>query len=194
MADDKQVQHRIQRIGGLVHEIEEFADPASRAKAKELMQSVMDLHGNGLERVMEIIFQAGDPGIRIIDELGRDPLVGSLLVLYGMHPETLESRVTRAVEALAVELHKKSCSVELLRINAGEVRMRVSTGPHTCGSTTSQLRSQVEEAIYGAAPDVASLIVEGLDGQPANGFVSLDKLLASPAAPGLVATGTDGAD
>lgn len=181
MDQDKELQRRMQRIGGLVHEIEELTDPAAQAKAKELMQAVMELHGSGLERVMEIIFQAGEPGMRIIGELGNDPLVSSLLVLYGLHPDDLATRVTRAIESLSWELRAQSCEVELLGINGSEVRVRVSTGPHTCGSTAKQLRTTVEDAICAVAPDVTALVVEGLDGRSASGFVALDKLMASPA-------------
>lgn len=186
MDDDKDLQRRMQRIGTLVQEIEEFTDPAARAKAKELMQAVMDLHGSGLERALEIIFNAGEPGMRIIDDLGSDPLVSSLLVLYGLHPDDLATRVGKAVEALGRDLRPQGCAVELLGIDGNSVRVRMAPGPHTCGSTARQLRAKAEEAICAAAPDVISIVIEGLDGQSASGFVSLDKLLETPASSGLV--------
>jgi hypothetical protein len=63
----------MQRIGGLVQEIESIADPAVRAATKNLVQSLMDLHGAALERTLEIVAEAGEPGMNIIDRLGRDP-------------------------------------------------------------------------------------------------------------------------
>ena len=48
MADSKDFRGDIQRIGGLVQEIESIADPAVRATAKDMVQSLMDLHGAGL--------------------------------------------------------------------------------------------------------------------------------------------------
>ena len=45
--------------------LETIADPAARAATKELVQLLMDMHGAGLERVMEIVFQSGEPGVRI---------------------------------------------------------------------------------------------------------------------------------
>lgn len=199
MDDERELQRRMQRVSGLVQEIEQFTDPAARAKAKELMQAVMDLHSSGLERVMEIVFNSGEPGARIIAEMSKDPLVSSLLVLYGLHPDELATRVTRAIESLGRDLRVQSCNLELLDIHGSEVRVRITPGPHTCGSTSRQLRTTVEDAICGAAPDVTSLVIEGLDGQAASGFVSLDKLLASPASTGLTmsyspAVRRDGAD
>jgi Fe-S cluster biogenesis protein NfuA len=154
-----------------------MSDPASRATSRELVQLLMELHGTGLEKMIEIVFHAGDRGQHIIDEFARTPLVGSLLILYGLHPEDLPTRVTRAVERIQPTLRKQGSDVELLAIDEGIVRVRIEAGGHACGSTVKNLRSTVEEAIYEAAPDITSLVVEGLEEQPASGFVALDKLI-----------------
>lgn len=178
VAEDKDFRNRVQRIGGLVQEIETIADPAVRATTKELVQSLMDLHGAALERAMEIVAGAGEPGMDLIDKLGRDSLVSSVLVLYGLHPEDLDSRILQAIERVKPQLRKQSCEVELLGFSEGVVRLRVQKGEHTCGSTAKTVQATLEAAIYDAAPDLTSLTIEGLDGQPASGFVALDKLMA----------------
>jgi len=71
MRDDKDFQIKVQRIGELVRDLENIADPESRASAKALVQLLLDLHSVGLERVMEIVASGGDPGERTIDDLGR---------------------------------------------------------------------------------------------------------------------------
>ncbi len=177
MSENKDLQHRIQRIGGLVQEIESIADPSVRASTKQLVQLLMEFHGAGLDRALEIIAKTGDPGLRLIDELGRDPLVSSLLVLYGLHPDDLETRVNRAVEQVRPKVQRNGGEVELLGIEDGVVRLRLGLTGHACASTGATLQSIVEEAIYEAAPDIVSILVEGLEGKPAKGFVSLDKLL-----------------
>src|ERR1700722_20215178 len=98
MPDDKDFQVKIQRIGELVGELENIAEPEARACAKALVQLILDLHATGLERGLEIIAKNGDLGQRAIDDFGQVPLVSSLLVLYGLHPLDLESRVEQAVE------------------------------------------------------------------------------------------------
>jgi Fe-S cluster biogenesis protein NfuA len=183
VADDKEFRKRVQQIGDLVQQIEAIADPAVRATTKELVQLLMELHGTGLERMMDITFQAGDAGSQIIDDLGRDPLVSSLLVLYGLHPEELTSRVERAVDRIRPGLRKQGCEVELLSTNDGVICVRVALGAHSCSSTAETIRSTVEDAIYDAAPDIISLTVEGPDGQPASGFVALEKLAGATMSP-----------
>ena len=184
MGNGKDFREDVQRIGGLVQEIESIADPAVRAATKDLVQSLMDLHGAALEKALTIVAEAGEPGITIIDRLGRDSLVSSVLILYGLHPEDFESRVIKAVERLRPLLRKQGCEVELLAVTDGAIRLHVETGSHTCGSTAKTVQATLEGAIYDAAPDLTSLLIEGLEEKPASGFVALDKLMASPAPQG----------
>ena len=193
MADGRGLREDMQRIGALVQEIESIADPAARAATMDLVQSLMDLHGAVLEKMLDIVAEAGDAGMNIIDRLGRDSLVSSLLILYGLHPEDIESRVVKAVDRLRSQLRKQGCEVELLSVNDGAIRLRVETGSHTCGSTAKTLQATLEGTIYDAAPDLTSLVIEGLEEKPASGFVALDKLMGgvdgSP-----VALGPQGSD
>ena len=181
MADGKDFREDMQRIGGLVQEIESIADPAVRAAAKNLMQLLMDMHGAALEKTLDIVAEAGEPGMNIIDRLGHDSLVSSVLILYGLHPEDLETRVVKAVDRVRPQLRKQGCELELLGVSDGAIRLRVETGSHTCGSTAKNLQATLEGAMYDAAPDLASLTIEGFEEKPASGFVALDKLVGTAA-------------
>lgn len=183
MAETRDFREDIQRIGGLVQEIESIADPAVRAATKNLVQSLMDLHGAALERALNIVAELGEPGTTIIDRLGRDSLVSSILILYGLHPEPFETRVVKGVEKVRPQLHKQGCEVELLSMSDGAIRLRVETSSHTCGSTTKTLQATLEGAMYDAVPDLTSLVIEGFEEKPSSGFVALDKLMAGADAP-----------
>ena len=177
MAEGRDFRNDMQRIGGLVQEIESIADPAARAATKGLVQSLMDLHGAALEKALDIVAEGGEPGMGIIDRLGRDSLVSSVLILYGLHPDDIETRVVKAVDKVRPQLRKQGCELELLGVNDGAIRLRVEVGPHTCGSTAKTLQATLEEAMYDAAPDLSSLVIEGFEEKPASGFVPLDKLM-----------------
>jgi Fe-S cluster biogenesis protein NfuA len=179
VAEGRDFRDDMQRIGGLVQEIEEIADPAVRAATKGLVQSLMDLHGAALEKALDIVAEAGEPGMSIIDRLGRDALVSSVLILYGLHPEDLETRVMKAIDRVRPQLRKQGCEVEVLGVSDGIIRLRVETGSHTCGSTAKTAQATLEGAVYDAAPDLSSLVIEGLEEKPASGFVALDKLTGS---------------
>ena len=177
MPDDKDFQTKIQRIGELVGQLENIPDAETRTGAKALVQLLLDLHAAGLERVMEIIAKSGEPGLNTIDDLGRDPLVSSLLVLYGLHPLDFEGRVAQAVEKVRPNVRKGGGELELLRTESGVVRLHLQVTGHGCASTGKTLKAMVEDALYEAAPDMGRLLIEGLEEQPgSSGFVPLGKL------------------
>ncbi len=175
---DKEFDERLKRLAELVSDLETIADPSARATAKELVQLVMDLHGAALERILEKLFANGEVGQQMIDQLGADSLVSSLLVLYGLHPEELDARVASALRKLGPDLRSHGVNAELISTDNGNVRVRASVNATSCGSITTTARTLLENAIYEAAPDAQSVLIEGLEGKTASGFVGLEKLLA----------------
>ena len=183
MADEKEFQAKVRRIGELVGELEDITDAETRAGAKALVQSILDLHAVGFERVIETVAKNGDSGQRTIDDLGRDPLVSSLLVLYGLHPLDLETRVAQAVDKIRPQVRKGGGELDLLGTENGIIRLRLQVTGHGCASTGRTLKTMVEGALYEAAPDMSRLLVEGLEEQAgSSGFVPLGKLAGASAA------------
>lgn len=162
MAEEKDLHERFARIEELVGRIELLSDPNARASARELVQSLMDLHGSGIERMLEIIAEAKAPGMGLIDELAQDDLVAGLLLLYGLHPLHLDTRVMQALDKVRPYLKSHGGNVELLAVDEGVVRLRLEGSCHGCASSALTLKLAIEEAIYEAAPDVVALEVEGV--------------------------------
>ena len=199
MSDDRDFRYRVQQIGERVQELESIADPAVRAKMKELVQLLMEMHGSAVERMLEVIFHSSDAGAKVIDELGEDPLVGSLLILYGLHPEDVQTRVEKKFKAIRSRLFKIGAEVTSIAVNGSDVRVTVNMDGHACGSTTQNVRAAVEDAIYEAAPDLTSLVIEGLQEPLASGFVAMDSLVGTgtsvvPASAGIAGLGVSGSD
>lgn len=177
MATGNEFQEQVLQLGKLITQFDQMPEGPQKAACKELVHLLMDVHGAGLERIMEIVFESGVPGPAIIEKLGRDTISGSLLLLYSLHPDDLETRVNKAMEYLRPRLRKVSCSADLVHIEQGAVQIRVTTSGHSCGSSAKDVRSMVEEGIYELAPDVASLEILGLEEPLPSGFVSLDSLI-----------------
>ncbi|MCU1220801.1 MAG: thioredoxin-like protein, partial [Candidatus Angelobacter sp.] len=108
MVNEKDFRERVQQMAALAADLENISDDKIRASAKELIHLLMELHGAGLEKIMETVFAAGEPGASMIDKLSREPLVSSLLVLHGLHPDDVETRVAAAVEVLRPRLRKQN--------------------------------------------------------------------------------------
>jgi Fe-S cluster biogenesis protein NfuA/nitrite reductase/ring-hydroxylating ferredoxin subunit len=166
----------MEQVEGLIRKIENLPDPAARATSLELVQALMEFHGAGLERLMEIVAQAGEPGYAVFDNFAADDLVGSLLLLYGLHPLTLDARVTKALDKVRPYLDSHGGNVELLGITDEVVHLRMQGSCKSCPSSAMTLTLAIEEAIYAAAPDVVAIEAEGVAEEPvATGFVQIGK-------------------
>jgi Fe-S cluster biogenesis protein NfuA len=162
MAQDAVFQKQMQRIGDLIEQLETVSDPSTRALAKELVESMMALHGAALERMLEVAAEAGETGEAVIRKCGSDELIGSVLLLYSLHPEGLETRVDRALEKVRPVLEAHSAHAELVSIqHDGTVTVRLEVKPNGgCGSAGASVKSTLEAALQNAAPDAATIVVE----------------------------------
>ena len=175
MHEEKDFNQRMQKVEALVRKIESLADPQARSVAVELMQALMDFHGAGLERLMDIVAETEGAGYAVFDSFARDELVGSMLLLYGLHPHPLEARVMQALDKVRPYLDSHGGNVELLGVADGVVRLRLQGSCKSCPSSSMTLKLAIEEAIYEAAPDVVAIEAEGVAEQPAapTGFVQI---------------------
>lgn len=153
-------EERNRRIESLVRKLEALPDLESRNTAHALMEAILELHGAALERMMDIVFDAGDFGKVAIRQFAGDDLVSGLLVLHGLHPDDIETRVQHA-------LGKMHGNAELIGVFEGAVRVRLTAAG--CG-----LKDSVEAAIREAVPDACEVVVE--ESSPLHGFVPLTSL------------------
>lgn len=174
--NEQEFREKVRKIGQLVANLDEVKDSEGRIAARELVRLVMAMHGAAVEKMMEIIHARG-AGAEIIDKLGRDRVVGSLLALHGLHPDDVETRVMRALEEAGTNLRKQEVEVQVLEATESGVRIRITMGDHACGSTEAAVRTAIEEAVYEAAPEVTSLVIENPQAKPAAGFVTLEQLM-----------------
>jgi len=111
--------------------------------------------------------QAGEPGRALFAVLADDPLIANLLLLHGIHPDDLDTRVRRALDKVRSTLHSQGCTADLLSLVEGVVRLRLEGSGHGCASSAVTLRQALEEAILAAAPDAAAIEIEERPSAPA---------------------------
>ena len=150
---------RMGDIEELVRKAESIPDPDSRAAALELARAVMELHGAGLAKIIEILSEGGSS---TIDSLVREDLISSLLVLHDLHPDNLETRVTQALDSVLPYLRSHGGDLEFLGIQEGTVRLRFQGSCRNCPGSAITAREVIENAIYGKAPDAAGVEIEGI--------------------------------
>jgi Fe-S cluster biogenesis protein NfuA len=164
--DARELQARLQRLDALIREAERFADPAARAHTRQIVQTLLDLHGLGLDRLLRHVAEAGEAGRRILDACAGDEAVGGLLLLHGLHPLDVETRVRQALEGVRPYLRSHGGNVELLGVEGGVVRLRLQGSCHSCPSSSVTMQQTIEEAIYGKAPEVTAVEVEATPEAP----------------------------
>lgn len=179
-AEDKDFLHRMQRIEGLIQEMETYPDPAAQALSREIVQALLELHGAGLAKMLERTDQAGAAGVALRQAFAGDPLIGSLLLLHGLHPDDLESRVRRALDRVRPYLQSHGGNVALLAVAEGAVRLRLEGSCKSCPSSVQTIKQTIEEAVYEAAPDVTQIEIEQTEpqpGEPNTTFIPVEQLL-----------------
>ena len=142
----------------------------STALALEAIEALTTVYGAALGRAVAAVAAGGAS----VDGLARDELVGHLMVLHGLHPDSTETRVARALQEVGPQLGEGT-HVELKDIHDGIAEVAVTaTG---CASTASAIASSLGDVVLAAAPELAGVepVVTKPPAQPA--LIPVDSLL-----------------
>ena len=148
------------RIEELVERIQSIADPLIRTNVVTLLQAAMDMHGKGLERMLEVIVGTGEAGQRLLRELSSDELIGGLLTLHGIHPDSLEFRVEQAVRRLQEELQASGAELALKALDGATLRLRLTANASGCSSKHMDMEIHVRNELAATVPDLDRIEIE----------------------------------
>ncbi|MDQ4080997.1 MAG: hypothetical protein M3125_09580 [Gemmatimonadota bacterium] len=161
-----------EQVETLVTRLSQSPDPAVRHDAQELVRLLMTLYGSGLARILEILERDERDGRRLVNALGTDDLIASLLVLHDLHPDDSATRISRGLEKLQ---SVAGVPVVLLDVVAGTVRVRVDAGHEPPTPALRDLPQLISEMVSAVAPDVTEVHVEGLPPKAPAGLVQLTR-------------------
>ncbi len=141
------------RIERLLDELAACGDPKPQAIAEELIRQITELYGAGLAWILDL---AGETSPDLVGQIAEDELIGNLLVVHGLHPRPLVTRVEQALDDVRPILAAHKGDVELLDIDvdAAAVKLRLLGSCDGCPSSTVTLQMAVEKAILSAAPEI----------------------------------------
>ncbi len=167
---------QVARVESLLGQLEALPDAAARSTATEAMQALLDLYGEGLGRIVDLL-AARDDGT-LAQALADDELVAHLLLLHGLHPAPVEERVRGALESVRPYMESHGGSAELLGVAEGVVRLRLEGSCSGCPSSSITLKLAIEKAIFDVAPDVDEVLAEGAVTPPVapSGLLQLEML------------------
>jgi Fe-S cluster biogenesis protein NfuA/nitrite reductase/ring-hydroxylating ferredoxin subunit len=154
----------IERVQALTAQLDEVQDLQARAVADELVASIMQPYGEGLERITEAV----DESTR--DRLVDDGVVASLLLIHGLYPVSLEDRVREALDSVRPYMESHGGDVELIAVEDGVARMRLVGHCKGCPASEATLELAIKKALEETAPDLEGLEVEGVKEPPIGAF------------------------
>jgi Fe-S cluster biogenesis protein NfuA len=175
-AVSSEFQIRLERLDRLLNETGRAGDPAAEARIREIAQAILQLHGMGLERLLEIVAETASAGPRLLEALAADSVVSGLLLLHGLHPHDLETQVAQALDGVKPYLQSHGGSIELIDLSEGIVRVRFQGSCDGCPSSALTMKQTIERAIQEAAPDVAGIELVGIGGPAADAESSQARL------------------
>jgi Fe-S cluster biogenesis protein NfuA/nitrite reductase/ring-hydroxylating ferredoxin subunit len=165
----------IERVERLSAEFDRVADPVDRRRAEELVAAVIEVYGQGLERILALVDEH-EGGAELRERLTADGIVASLMLIHGLYPVDLDQRVAEALDSVRPYMESHGGNVELVGIADGIATIRLEGSCDGCPASQSTLELAIKSALDEAAPDLEGLVVEG--GVPA----------PAPATPGPGAT------
>jgi Fe-S cluster biogenesis protein NfuA/nitrite reductase/ring-hydroxylating ferredoxin subunit len=165
-----------ERVEALLAQLARQGGHRAAATAEDLVRLLVDYYGAGLERLVAIVGGA-DPDL--VNVLAEDKLVASQLILHGLHPVDVDTRIEQALDRVRPYLGSHAGGVAYLGIDeAGVAHLRLDGSCHGCPSSTITVRATIEEAVLGAAPELTAIEVDGQAAAP-------ERLLQIGRGPGL---------
>ncbi len=152
------VQDPVERFQELAARLESVGDPAARRVAEDMIGAMLELYGEGLERIFAALEDA--PALR--EALAQDGVVASLLLIHGLYPVPLAERVEQALVSVRPYMESHGGGVELVRLDGNVAHLRLLGGCDGCAASSSTMELAIREALDEAAPDLDGIEVEGL--------------------------------
>ncbi|HEX2358833.1 MAG TPA: NifU family protein [Solirubrobacterales bacterium] len=153
----------VERVQELSDAVDMLEDPRARGLAQELLGAVLELYGDGLERIVAAIEEAGEAGASIRERLADDGTVASLLLIHDLYPVPIAERVEEALESVRPYMDSHGGNVELLGLEGDVARLRLQGSCEGCPASSATLELAIKSALEEAAPDLQGIQVEGLE-------------------------------
>ena len=181
---DEEVRARLDRLEDLLALVEKTPGPSGEL-ALSAVTELAQVYGEALARVVDHAASAG--ATELLSAYTGDELIGHLLVLHGVHPEPVESRVARAVDEVQPAVVEHGGRLALRGIEDGVATVELTVGG--CGSSGQGLRDAVREAVLCVAPELNDVNIASSRPAAQPAFVPLTTLSkADPAHAGGVSS------
>ena len=162
------------RLQELIEQIESQPNPAARALLQECLQSMLAFYGQALGDIIDHLKAAGAEGEVILHGLLKNRAISSVLLVHGLHPIPLETRLRGALEKSRPYMQSHGGNIELLSLENEVARVKLSGTCKSCPSSAITLQLAVRRAVEEACPDLIAfeLVEEDADAAAREGVLA----------------------
>ena len=153
-------EEMVEQLNALVEELENYPDSVVREKALDLVQMILALHGEVLHRILKTL-DSSPQREQMLSQIIGDDVVRSVLIIHGLAPDDLPTRVAATIENLRPFLITQGCDVKLLAVENGRAQIRLMRSGQGAPPILA-LKSEIEKALAEAAPDLLGIEIEGV--------------------------------
>ena len=168
----------LRRLESLIESLDRVQDANARSAARALLETALDLHGLALARILTICqgFENGDDVIRSLID---DEYVAAIALLHGLHPQEAEARLRRKIATMRPHWGVRGFRVDLISVDRTSARVRVDFADDDARQNEGglKLKRELEDLFAEAAPDLDSVVIDGLDEASAPAQVSKHEAL-----------------
>ncbi|HZR15942.1 MAG TPA: NifU family protein [Verrucomicrobiae bacterium] len=148
------------KLQQLIQQVEQLRDPVARATVHECLQSLLAFYGDGLARLLRVVQASGTAGEHVYAQIVEDPTVRGLLLIHGLHPLDLRTRLNQAMEKVRPYMESHGGNVQLISLENDVARFRLQGACQTCPSSSITLELALRQAIEQACPDLMGFEVD----------------------------------
>ncbi len=151
-------QHLLEWLGTGLERMEEIQDEKTREEVFAFLEGIDVLHRQGLGRILDLIGSLG--GQKAVERISQDPIVRTLLEMYDLPEADEQTQVERVLEDVYPYFQSHGGKLDLLGVENGRVRVRLSGSCEGCPGTATTLQRVVEEALREGFPGFKELVAE----------------------------------
>jgi Fe-S cluster biogenesis protein NfuA len=166
--DDPAVRALLGALNDQLDQLEAMPGPVSEL-GLTVVAGVAEIYGQALIRTLEL----ADPAA--VERMLDDELIAHLLALHGIHPESVEKRLTRVIDELRAAVSDQGGTVELDRLDEAVAVVRVALGARA--SRSADVEHTVRRAVMTAVPELANVTIVPAGSASATAFVPLEALM-----------------
>ena len=166
--DDPAVRALLGALNEQLDQLEAMPGPVSEL-GLTVVAGVAEIYGQALIRTLEL----ADPAA--VERMLDDELIAHLLALHGIHPESVEKRLTRVIDELRAAVSDQGGTVELDRLDETVAVVRVALGARA--SRSADVEHTVRRAVMTAVPELANVTIVPAGSASATAFVPLEALM-----------------